>query len=239
MGGIVEEFIEGDIKYSPSVQLRVDVLGKLIELSTHDQVLGGAAQQVFLGARFPADGRYRSTIQREARKIGEVLREEGIRGRMAVDFMVVEQPDGELVSYAIEVNIRRGGTTHPFSGMHFLVKGRYDEQTGRYFTPDDEERCYFASDNFEEGFLGGLLPEDIRAIVDHEGCGFDHTRRVGNVFHMLGATSQFHKLGFTAIDASIEAAEERFEETKRGFERATQGAPIEISRNLPHKSEAS
>lgn len=236
MGGIVEEWIEGDAKFSPSVQLRVDVRDHLHELSTHDQVLGGAAQQVFLGARFPADARYRASIQAEARKIGEVLRDHGIHGRMAVDFLVVERPGGEVESYAIEVNIRRGGTTHPFSGMHFLVKGRYDEATGRYLAPDGTERCYFASDNFEEGFLGGLLPEDIRAIIDREGCGFDHEKLIGNVFHMLGATSQFHKLGFTAIDTSLEAAEERFEATKRCFARASRGAPIEVVRNRPHKA---
>src|SRR6185369_11543657 len=39
MGGIVEEFLEGDEKASPSVQLRVNPHGSVIPISTHDQVL--------------------------------------------------------------------------------------------------------------------------------------------------------------------------------------------------------
>ena len=54
MGGIVEEFLEAKVKRSPSVQFRVDPLGELEPVSTHDQVLGGDSGQVFLGARFPA-----------------------------------------------------------------------------------------------------------------------------------------------------------------------------------------
>lgn len=228
MGGIVEEFIDGEVKHSPSVQMRVNVLGELHELSTHDQVLGGAEAQVFLGCRFPCDERYRKRIQEEAGKVGEVLRQKGIRGRMAVDFMVVEREGGELDCYAIEVNIRRGGTTHPFSSMHFLVQGKYDPAQGRYFTKEGEERCYFASDNVEEAYLRGLLPEDIRAIIESKQVGFDHGTLTGNVFHMLGATSQFHKLGFTAIGPTFEAAHELFEATKGRIGEAVNERPVEL-----------
>jgi len=41
MGGIVEAFIEGDIKTSPSVQCLINPLGGVEVLSTHDQLLGG------------------------------------------------------------------------------------------------------------------------------------------------------------------------------------------------------
>ena len=54
MGGIVEEFLDGDHKPSPSVQLRVGPHGAVIPISTHDQILGGTSGQVFLGCRFPA-----------------------------------------------------------------------------------------------------------------------------------------------------------------------------------------
>ena len=42
MGGIVEEFLEGKTKRSPSAQFRVDPTGNLEVISTHDQVLGGS-----------------------------------------------------------------------------------------------------------------------------------------------------------------------------------------------------
>jgi hypothetical protein len=37
MGGIVEEFIEGAVKRSPSTQFRVDPTGQVEPVSTHDQ----------------------------------------------------------------------------------------------------------------------------------------------------------------------------------------------------------
>ena len=55
MGGIVEAFIEGDHKVSPSVQFRIDPLGEVELISTHDQVLGGESNQIFIGAHFPCD----------------------------------------------------------------------------------------------------------------------------------------------------------------------------------------
>lgn len=213
-GGIVEVFLEGEEKVSPSVQLRVDILDDLYEISTHDQVLGGAENQVFLGCRFPADEAYRATIQEQARRVTKVLREKGIQSRVGVDFMLIRQPDGSWESYAIEINIRRGGTTHPFASMHFLIQGEYDSETGRYFTPEGEERVYLASDNVEREEWGGLLPEDLVQMIEDLGIGFDHESQTGNVFHMLGAASQFQKIGYTSIAPTHEEARELFQRTQ-------------------------
>ena len=73
MGGIVEEFISGAIKRSPSAQFRIDPLGRIEALSTHDQVLGGTNEQIFLGCRFPANEDYRLDIQARGAKVAEVL----------------------------------------------------------------------------------------------------------------------------------------------------------------------
>ena len=62
-GGIVEERITGDVIRSPSVQLRVLPGGETELLSTHDQLLGGASGQSYLGCRFPAAPAYRREIQ--------------------------------------------------------------------------------------------------------------------------------------------------------------------------------
>src|SRR5205814_8563890 len=64
-GGVVEELIEGTDFRSPSVQLRVTPLGEVELLSTHDQLLGGASGQTYLGCVFPADPDYAATITRE------------------------------------------------------------------------------------------------------------------------------------------------------------------------------
>ena len=62
MGGIVEERIVGEEIRSPSVQLRVTPTGAVELLSTHDQLLGGASGQSYLGCAFPADPGYARTI---------------------------------------------------------------------------------------------------------------------------------------------------------------------------------
>lgn len=221
-GGIVEAFVEGETKTSPSAQLNVDVTGTLHFLSTHDQILGGKMNQIFQGCRFPADEAYRVHIQEEAKKIGRVLCERGVRGRFAVDFVAVKQDDGSWDTHAIEINIRRGGTTHPFGTMHYLVQGNYDESTGQYFAPDGTERCYFASDNIEETWLSGLLPADLHTIIEAEELGFDHSTKTGGVFHMIGAASQFSKIGFTVISTSLDGAMELADTTKARIKAAVQ-----------------
>src|SRR5438093_2673931 len=109
-GAIVEELIAGEELQSPSTQLRVTPTGELELLSTHDQMLGGPGGQSYLGARFPANPAYGPLIMREAVKIGHRFAREGIVGRFAVDFVVVRSADGEWQPYAIEVNLRKGGT---------------------------------------------------------------------------------------------------------------------------------
>lgn len=55
MEGIVEAFLEGEIKMSPSVQCVIGTSEKVTIDSTHDQLLGGEDGQIFLGVIFPAD----------------------------------------------------------------------------------------------------------------------------------------------------------------------------------------
>ena len=51
---------------------------------------------------------------RKKEKNRQALAEKGAMGRFAVDFISVQQPAGDWKHYAIEINLRRGGTTHPF-----------------------------------------------------------------------------------------------------------------------------
>ena len=132
MGGIAEERIEGRDFCSPSVQMRVSPLGEVEILSTHDQLLGGPSGQSFLGSQFPADPEYGPLIASEARKIGERLADYGALGRFAVDFVVVRNERSEWESYAIEINLRIGGTTHPFEILQFLTDGSYVEEEGLF-----------------------------------------------------------------------------------------------------------
>lgn len=217
MEGIVEAFIEGDEKRSPSVQLRVEPDGSLVEASTHDQVLGGHTGQVFVGCRFPADLTYRGEIQRYARLAGEVMKQRGVLGRFAVDFVSVKTATG-WDHYAIEVNLRKGGTTHPFLMLQFLTDGRYDESDGIFRTLAGEPRTYFASDNLKSECYRGLTPTDLIDIAVRRRLHFHGATQQGVVFHLIGALSEFGKLGVVAVGDTPQKAQELYEMTVKALD---------------------
>ena len=139
--GIVEERIMGEEFRSPSVQLRITPLGAVELLSTHDQLLGGPSGQSYLGCVFPADTGYAGLITREAAKVGKRLAKEGVIGRFALDFVVVRS-NGKWEPYAIEINLRKGGTTHPFLTLQFLTDGTYDPQTAIFTAPERAAKIF-------------------------------------------------------------------------------------------------
>jgi hypothetical protein len=218
MGGIVEEFIEGETIRSPSAQFRVDPLGQLEPISTHDQVLGGDSGQVFLGARFPADECYRLEIQERGLMAARALAAKGVLGRFAIDFLSVKHGDGWR-HFAIEINLRKGGTTHPFMMLEFLTNGRYDPATGLFLTPAGQPRFYYASDNLEADRYRGLTPTDLIDIAALNGLHFDGACQQGVVFHLIGALSEFGKLGVLSIGPSHERAEALYRRTTEVLDR--------------------
>ena len=153
MGGIVEAFIEGSGARSPSVQCRIDPLGTVEPISTHEQVLGGPSGQIFLGCEFPAHDRYRLELQDVGERVGGVLRDRGVLGRFAVDFVSIRRPE-RWDHFALEINLRKGGTTHTFLMLQFLTGGGYDRETGLYRTGTGHPRYYFASDNLQQQRCG-------------------------------------------------------------------------------------
>ncbi len=198
-GGIVEEFVTGTEVRSPSVQLRVLPSGAVELLSTHDQLLGGPSGQSYLGARFPADFAYARSISAEARRIGDRLAKEGVLGRFAIDFVVVRAVDGSWSPFAIEINLRKGGTTHPFLTLQFLTDGRYDADTGLFRTPSGSEKHLVATDHLESPTLRALRLDDLFDIVARHGLHFDQSRQTGVVLHMLSSLTEVGRIGLTAV----------------------------------------
>jgi hypothetical protein len=206
-GAIVEEMLLADEIASPSAQLRVSPLGEVELLSTHDQMLGGPSGQSYLGARFPANPAYAPLIMREAAKIGKRFAAEGIVGRFALDFIVARSPNGQWEPSAIEVNLRKGGTTHPFLTLQYLTDGRYQPETGVFTTSRGHEKCYVASDHLESPLYRAFTPEDVFDIVSRHRLHFDHTSQTGVVLHMLSAVGDIGRLGVTAVGDTPEQAD--------------------------------
>ena len=212
MGGIVEEFIEGEIKESPSVQLRINPLGESEVISTHDQVLGGESGQVFLGATFPANPEYTYEIAAIGKKVADELQQQGVLGRFGIDFISVKEGN-TWKHYAIEINLRKGGTTHPFLMLQFLTDGMFDWHQGRYQMPNGQTRCYFASDNVVNEKYKGLCPQDLIDIAHCNRIQYDGATQCGVTFHMIGALSQYGKLGMVCIGRTIAEAQAYFAKT--------------------------
>ena len=214
-GGVVEERIVGVELLSPSVQLRVRPDRSVELLSTHDQLLGGASGQSYLGCIFPADPAYSRLISAPAMTIGERLAREGALGRFAVDFVVKRDAAGGWSAYAIELNLRKGGTTHPFLTLQFLTDGSYDGASGRFLLPSGEQRHLVATDHLESSELRALAVEDLFDIVARHGLHFDQSRQTGVVFHMISSLTEHGRIGLTAVGQSPEEAMRIYEDAQQ------------------------
>src|SRR5207247_2777837 len=209
--GVIEERITGEELRSPSVQLRVTPLGSVELLSTHDQMLGGPSGQSYLGCVFPADSAYASLITREAAKVGNRLAKEGVIGRFALDFVVVRSKDGKWDPYAIEINLRKGGTTHPFLTLQFLTDGTYDPDAAIFTAPNGQQKFFVASDHVESPRYRTLTPDDLFDIVVRHNLHFGQTRQTGVPFHMISALGELGRTGLTAVGNSHEDAKATYD----------------------------
>ena len=213
MGGIVEVFLEGEIKMSPSVQCIINPAKQIDIVSTHDQLLGGDDGQIFMGAIFPADETYSVSIAAEGKKIAQALVDKGVLGRFAIDFISVKQHDGLWKHNAIEINLRKGGTTHPYLMLQFLTDGKYNADTGAYITASGNKRFYFASDNVSSEAYKGLTPHDLIDIAMFHQLMYDGAAQEGVMFHLVGALSEHGKLGLVCVGNTPERAKEYYDKT--------------------------
>jgi hypothetical protein len=224
MGGVVEAFIEGAPKVSPSVQCRINPVDEVEVISTHDQVLSGEAQQVYLGARFPANAAYAQEIGALGHRVATALQPLGVLGRFGVDFVSVYRAEQNAWEHlALEINLRKGGTTHPYLMLQFLTNGRYNAATGHYEMPDGEPRCYLATDGLHHEAYKMLRPDDLLDIAMCHNLHYDATLQEGVMFHLLGALAQHGKLGVVCIGRTPERAEEYYQRTVEVLDRETQG----------------
>jgi hypothetical protein len=194
-------------------------------------VLGGPSGQSYLGCRFPADFGYAEQISRAALVVGRRLAREGVLGRFALDFVTVGDDTGEWRAYAIEINLRKGGTTHPFLTLQFLTDGRYDGPTGLFRTPDGREKHLVATDHLESPDLRGLAVADLFDVVARNRLHFDQSRQVGVVFHMISCLTEHGRVGLTAVGDTPADADARYRRAARVL-LAEAGAAL-VPRPLP------
>lgn len=213
-GCVVEELVAGTEFGSPSVQVDISPSGEVTVIATHDQVLDPATGQVYTGCRFPATRSYAAEIGRYGQAVGEQLAARGAAGRLSVDFAVARDERDSWRVCALEINLRKGGTTHPFSVLRSLAPGRYDRDAGVWRADDGEARAYHATDNLIDPAWLGLSPADVIGAMDKAGLRYDHRTGTGVVLHMLACLAIDGRFGLTAIGRTAAQADELMTATR-------------------------
>lgn len=224
MGGIVEAWLGATGVRSPSMQGRITPTREVELISTHDQLLGGATGQKFLGCTFPADAAYRLEVQRHGKRIGEALRERGVIGRYGVDFVAVPRGDAVGLGWdlqAIEINLRKGGTTHTFQTLQYLTGGHYDVERGEFLIAGGTPRVYMATDNLQRDAYRQLTPVDLIDIAVERDLHFDPSCMEGVTFNLIGALAPFGKIGVVAIAETPARAQALYRRTVDVLDRET------------------
>ena len=208
-GAIVEELLRSPSLTSPSVQLRIDPSGSIETLSSHDQILGGPDDQVYLGCRFPANEEYRRTILDLGLQTAKTLAFAGVFGNFGVDFVIVPGADGPRV-YLSEINLRIGGTTHPFGMARHVTGGEYQFSTGE-LVADGVPKFYVGTDNLKSQRYVGMTPAEAIDTLKEAGLAYDPDSRTGATLHLMGALREYGKIGTLCIANSYEAADALYE----------------------------
>jgi hypothetical protein len=131
-------------------------------------------------------------------------------GCFGVDFFVVPEGGREQV-YLAEINLRVGGTTHPFGMASLVTDGRYDPASG-HLLAGGRAKSYLATDNLKSPSLVGRQPQEVIDQVARLGLAYGHRSRTGATMHLLGALREYGKMGVTCIGDSEEEARQRYRE---------------------------
>jgi hypothetical protein len=206
-GAVVEELVTGHQFSSPSVQVDIAPVRRVEVISTHEQLLGGAGGQVYLGCRFPANPDYRNHLTSYGEAVGELLADQGAMGRFCVDFAATRSPSSGWQVHGLEINLRKTGTSHPLSLLHNLVPGQYDAETGRWSAKDGSERCYRSTDNVVDPVWRGRPADDVINAVRSAGLEFDPRSGIGAILHSFIGLDIDGRIGLTTIGRSPGHAE--------------------------------
>ena len=155
----------------------------------------------------PARESYRQEIQTPRCRIGEVLAGRGVVSRFGVDFFVGRRPETEWEIFALEINLRIGGTTHPFLALQFLTGGQPRRGDGRVSVAARLPPSSIARPTTSSPTRTAASPRRPDRHPDDQPAALQPRTETGVLFHLIGALSQFGKLGLTAIGNSPEQAE--------------------------------
>lgn len=198
-GALVETFLDDNVIASPSVKMLIDEDGKVSCLATHDQIL---LNSMYLGCRFPADAAYRSLVSSAGFRIGLQCARDGWRGIVSIDFLLTGSRAGsgpiEQDLWAIEINARKGATTHPYFWTRTLTGATYDADRG-ILHANGRETVYRSAEYVASPRLAHLSGSQILELIRRADLEYDPATRKGVLVHMLSCARLHRKIGVTAI----------------------------------------
>jgi len=139
-------------------------------------------------------------------------------GRFGIDFLMVRN-GSDWSPYAIEINLRNGGTTHPALTLLALTGGDYDETSGQFVTRTGPKH-YFATDYLQRPEYAALTPDDVLDLIADSNLAWNSDSQTGVALHMVSAVAVAGRLGATAIANSPGAAEALYAELVDRLDRA-------------------
>lgn len=215
IGGIVELYITGKISFSPSVQLAISTEGNPTIVSTHEQILGGTEKQKYLGCAFPALSEYRKSIIKEAKKVASWMAKKGMIGQFGIDFVAVKnKPEDKPKIYPIEINLRKGGTTHPFRIAYYLTRSKYNKNDGLLY--NGKVPVYYISRDFivDEKYKK-IEPNELINLVKNSAITFNKNTNQGVLVFMSGTIREHGRFGAICIGHTPEVADQYFKKLIR------------------------
>ena len=131
-------------------------------------------------------------------------------GRFAVDFVVVRGRRRRLVAVRDRDQPAQGRHHAPVPHPAVPHRRRYDAESGRFLTPDGDEKHLVATDHLEADELRALSVGDLFDVVARHGLHFDQSRQAGIVFHMISSITELGRVGMTAVGDTPDHAMELY-----------------------------
>ncbi|MBB5912999.1 hypothetical protein BJY24_001866 [Nocardia transvalensis] len=171
-------------------------------LGVHDQVIGAHGE--YSSCRYPAGEHYRRDVVGLSGRVFAHLARLGVTGHVGVDFVALTKSvAGQDVSlYALEINLRQTGTTHPHRTARACLPGTW-RSDGTAVGPLGREVHYKATDDIASSEYVGLpTAELIRALDRTPGVAFDPRTGTGTVPHLWTTLTPHGKIGATFFGTS-------------------------------------
>ena len=144
----------------------------------------------------PPTSAYARAITARRRRSASGSPREGVLGRFAVDFVVVRDAGGGWTPYAIEINLRKGGTTHPFLTLQFLTDGTLRPGDGALHRAERAREAP-RRDATTSSPSSSAGSSSTTCSTSRCGTACTSTRRAqtGVVFHMMSALTELGRIG--------------------------------------------